>query len=196
MLGCREGSAGTVRPRQCLGSCCIIDQTAGCEWPLPRSQWLSTGCEISAATTSALFPLQLDAIYSPNPDLPSGKSKKKKKTLAHERKKYLQTPQSLADKTHRFKTTSEPDFFSVFPPPRCSTGGSFALRRSPTELLAWFNASCSGAKKHGIYVLVPLFFFLLFCFFASQNCAAVRRPFFFFSSMDFLPTASQTELPL
>lgn len=85
MLGCREGSAGTVRPRQCLGSCCIIDQTAGCEWPLPRSQWLSTGCEISATTTSALFPLQLDAIYSPNPDLPSGKSKKKKHSHTREK---------------------------------------------------------------------------------------------------------------
>ena len=180
MFGCREGSPGTVRPRQCLGSCCIIDQTAGCEWPLPRSQWLSTGCEISAATTSALFPLQLDAIYSPNPDLPSGKSKKKKKKHSHTREKSTCKPlRALRIKHTDLKVLLSRTFSPSFPPPRCSTGGSFALRRSPTELLAWFNASCSGAKKHGIYVLAPLscFFFFFFFFFAKVRCGS--ETFFF-----------------
>ncbi|KAG7502751.1 hypothetical protein JOB18_025931 [Solea senegalensis] len=56
-----------------LGRCRIIDHT-GCEWLLHSSQWRSTGCVISAATTTSLSPYMLDAIYSPNPDLLSGKS--------------------------------------------------------------------------------------------------------------------------
>ena len=177
MFGCREGSPGTVRPRQCLGSCCIIDQTAGCEWPLPRSQWLSTGCEISAATTSALFPLQLDAIYSPNPDLPSGKSKKKKKKNTHTREKSTCKPlRALRIKHTDLKVLLSRTFSPSFPPPRCSTGGSFALRPPG------FKPSCPGTKKPGIYVLAPLSCFFFF-FFSSQKCAAVRRPFFFLNGL-------------
>lgn len=79
--------------QQCSCSGCIIDQAVGCEWLLSSSLWLRTGCEISAATTSALFPLQLDAIYSPNPDLPSGK--RKKKDTRTQEKKYSQPFRAL-----------------------------------------------------------------------------------------------------
>ena len=121
--------------------------------------------------------------------------KKKKKKHSHTREKSTCKPlRALRIKHTDLKVLLSRTFSPSFPPPRCSTGGSFALRRSPTELLAWFNASCSGAKKHGIYVLAPLSCFFFFFFFLRKS--ALRFGDLFFSSMDFLPTFSQTESPL
>lgn len=83
-----------------------LDQT-GCEWLLSGIQWLSTGCDISAVTTSALPPppLQVDATYSANPDLSGKRERKKNHTHTRGKKKYLQDVLNVADKTHGVKTT-------------------------------------------------------------------------------------------
>lgn len=146
-----------------LGRCCTIDQT-GCEWLLSSSQWLSTGCEISAATTSALFPLSAWRHLQPKSRPPLRKEQKKNTPT---REKVLATSQSLADKTRQIKTTVGAGVLSLllhlfFIILLLLLVGAkvestkFTLRRWLTEVYACFNASCSCAK-HGIYVLALFF---------------------------------------
>lgn len=149
-----------------FGSSSIIDQT-GCEWLLSSSQWLNTGCEISAATTSSLFPLQLDAIYSPNPDLLSGKRKKHTHTYA-----YTHTHTSTLAALWIVRTelklllswsfvVCSSRFFSFFVKGAIlhneqRSQAKFTLRRWLIEVLACFNASCSCAKTRDLRLSAAL----------------------------------------
>lgn len=142
-----------------FSSCCIIDQAVGCEWLLSSSLWLRTGCKISAATTSALFPPSAWRHLQPKSRPPLRKEEKKKKTLAH-KKKYLQTLRALWIKHTELKVRLSWSFVARL---RISVFFFFLLvaRKeevySPAviEALVSFNASCSCAKL-GIYVLAPL----------------------------------------
>lgn len=151
------------------------------------------GCSLTANgwAPDARYPLQQQALCSPFSLTPftaqiptSSPERAKKKKNTHTREKVLAKPQSLADKTHRIKTTCELEFcrsFLQFSSSCCAEKWSeekFPLRRWVIEVFACFNASCSCAK-HGIYVLaLPL-----------MN----MRPGWKLSQW-ILPTAFQTEL--
>lgn len=128
------------------------------------------GCSLAAygCAPDARYPLQQQALCSPFsltpftaqiPTSPPERGKKKKDTRTQE--KVLANPQSLVDKTHRIKSTSELEFCRS-PSHFCFFFFFLLVARkeevySPAviEALVSFNASCSCAKL-GIYVLAPL----------------------------------------
>lgn len=100
-------------------------------------------------------PLQLDAIYSPSPDLPSGKKGRKKEETVTQKKRALASRQRLVEETEPDRNDARA---ALSPSSRGrEQRGTFPLR--VVDWLKFIHASCSScAKKLGIYASALLFF--------------------------------------
>lgn len=110
-----------------------------CEWLLHSSQWHSTGCVISAATTSALFRPPPSSLTPFTVQIPTSTPERpREQKCAHAREKLSLQP--FWSFTHETRSTRSFFWARPFPPPCCreSEVGLISLSELQLSPASWF----------------------------------------------------------